>query len=116
MPDDRQAPSAANGYPVRLTKAETRLLLGMLTNPAYRSFKDYDETVKPLIVKLAVLRPESSAARTSREVDTARREAEDALIRYTDALRRWNAPDDEHTRVQLRALIEDVIATMPEAT
>lgn len=26
------------------------------------------------------------------------------------ALRFWNAPDDEHTRIQLRALIEAVIA------
>lgn len=47
--------STATGYPVRLTKLEARLLLGMLTNPAYRSLKDYAETVEPLREKLEAM-------------------------------------------------------------
>ena len=49
MAADRPAPAAAC---VRLTALEVRLLLGMLTNPAYRSFEDYAEVVEPLRVKL----------------------------------------------------------------
>lgn len=41
-------------------------------------------------------------------VDLAER-ADDALRTYADALRKWNAPDDVHTRQQLRQLVEDVI-------
>jgi hypothetical protein len=44
--------AGTDGYPVCLAKAEARLLLGMLTNPAYQNFTDYDETVVPLIEKL----------------------------------------------------------------
>lgn len=40
------------GYPVRLTKTEARLLIGMATNPEYQKFEDYDETIVPLIEKL----------------------------------------------------------------
>jgi hypothetical protein len=35
---------------------------------------------------------------------------EEELREYAGLLRFWNAPDDEHTRLQLRALVEDVIA------
>lgn len=44
-----------------------------------------------------------------RELDRARNEAEEALIRYADLARAWNAPDDEHTRYQIRRLVDDVI-------
>lgn len=44
-----------------------------------------------------------------REIDVARREALDAVTRYAELSRRWNAPDDEHTRWQLRRLVDDVI-------
>ena len=39
-------------YPVRLTKTEARLLIGMATNPEYQKFEDYAETIAPLIQKL----------------------------------------------------------------
>ena len=39
-------------YPVRLTKTEARLLIGMATNPEYERFEDYAETIAPLIEKL----------------------------------------------------------------
>lgn len=47
----------------------------------------------------------------SRDVTLMREAAEDALRDYAVALRVWNAPDDEHTRIQLRSLIEQIIRT-----
>lgn len=42
---------------------------------------------------------------------THRRErAQDALMDYAEALRVWNTPDDEHTKLSLRNLVEAVIA------
>lgn len=43
---------AERGYPVWLTKLEARLLIGMLTNPAYGQFTDHDEVFEPLLAKL----------------------------------------------------------------
>jgi hypothetical protein len=45
----------------------------------------------------------------SRDVAHHREAAEHHLREYAKALRYWNAPDDEHTCIQLRALIEAVI-------
>jgi hypothetical protein len=42
----------------------------------------------------------------SRMVEAARVNAEDAILYYAETLREWNAPDDEHTARQLRALSE----------
>ena len=59
--------------------------------------------------------PVSSAASgteravSARDVTLAREAAGDALLEYAEALRSWNAPDDEHTRHQLRGLVDDVI-------
>jgi hypothetical protein len=39
-------------------------------------------------------------------VEAARVNAEDAILYYAETLREWNAPDDEHTARQLRALSE----------
>lgn len=44
-----------------------------------------------------------------REIYTARSEAVDAVTRYAELARAWNAPDDEHTRYQIRRLVDDVI-------
>ncbi len=43
-----------------------------------------------------------------RALNVAREEAEDALGTYAAALRVWNAPDDEHTRMQLHSLVEHI--------
>lgn len=41
--------------------------------------------------------------------------AEEALLAYANTLRDWNAPDDEHTRLTLRKMVEGVIAeAVPE--
>jgi hypothetical protein len=45
----------------------------------------------------------------SRDVAHQREAAEAAMTEFAAALRYWNAPDDEHTRIQLRALVEAVI-------
>ncbi len=45
-----------------------------------------------------------------RLVQNRREDAQDALMDYAEALRAWNAPDDEHTRLSLRQLVESVIA------
>lgn len=52
---------------------------------------------------------ETRSAATGREITLAREAAEEGLREYAEALRYWNAPDDEHTRLQLRSLVEDVI-------
>ena len=44
-----------------------------------------------------------------REMRYAREQCEEWLTNYARALRYWNAPDDEHTRLQLRALVEEII-------
>lgn len=44
-----------------------------------------------------------------RQLASARRDAEEALFRYAELARVWNAPDDEHTRYQIRRLVDDVI-------
>lgn len=44
-----------------------------------------------------------------REVRIKREWAEEALAGYARVLRDWNAPDDEHTRLTLRAMVEDTI-------
>lgn len=46
---------------------------------------------------------------SSRDLGYARAQAEDALQTYAGLLKFWNAPDDEHTRLQLRGLVEDCI-------
>lgn len=46
---------------------------------------------------------------TSRDLDYARAQAEDALQIYAGLLQFWNAPDNEHTRIQLHSLVEDCI-------
>jgi hypothetical protein len=52
----------------------------------------------------------------ARDVQEAREQAEEWLREYAEALRFWNAPDDEHTRIQLRRLVDDVIQeTVPVA-
>jgi hypothetical protein len=45
----------------------------------------------------------------ARALNVAREELEDALGSYVAALRAWNAPDDEHTKIQLRSLVEQAI-------
>lgn len=57
---------------------------------------------------MAEPRPEEKVA-SLRELRLAREAAEEGLRGYAEALRYWNAPDDEHTRLQLRHLVEDVI-------
>ncbi len=44
-----------------------------------------------------------------REVTEGYEHADDALRNYAESLRFWNAPDYEHSRIQLRALVEAVI-------
>lgn len=43
-----------------------------------------------------------------RDVAYARDIAIESLETYAELLLAWNAPDDEHTRLQLRGLIEDI--------
>lgn len=45
----------------------------------------------------------------ARLVDHRRQETEDALLLYAEALRAWNTPDDEHTRLTLRDMVEGTI-------
>lgn len=45
----------------------------------------------------------------SRMLDEARTEAVFWLSEYAAALRDWNAPDDAHTRLTLRGMVEDTI-------
>ncbi len=44
-----------------------------------------------------------------RAIDVARREAVEAVTRYVELSRAWNAPDDEHTRWQARRLVDEAI-------
>lgn len=44
-----------------------------------------------------------------RRVAWAREQAEDSLANYARLLLDWNAPDDQHTRLQIRSLAEHVI-------
>jgi hypothetical protein len=59
-------------------------------------------------VAAAAQRPEPAEI-GARDVQEAREQAEEWLREYAEALRFWNAPDDEHTRIQLRRLVDDVI-------
>ena len=51
--------------------------------------------------------PEPSAS--SRENAAMRKHAAEALAAYAESLRFWNAPDDEHTRLQLRSLLDEAM-------
>lgn len=44
-----------------------------------------------------------------RALDRAREGAQEALSEYAYLLHGWNRPDDEHTRHQLRRMVDDVI-------
>jgi hypothetical protein len=44
-----------------------------------------------------------------RDVAEQREHAEHYLIEYAEAIKFWNAPDDAHTRIQLRSLVESII-------
>lgn len=44
-----------------------------------------------------------------RDVGYARQQAENALTEYAKILRSWNDPDDEHTRITLRTLLESAM-------
>lgn len=44
-----------------------------------------------------------------RDVVLAAEDAKAAMEHYALVARAWNAPDDEHTKIQLRALTEEVI-------
>lgn len=46
---------------------------------------------------------------SGRDLETAKREAEEALSSYAEVLHVWNAPDNEHSIAQLRGLVEDTI-------
>lgn len=51
----------------------------------------------------------------SRLLEGRRQSAQDELMEYAGFLRYWNDPDDAHTRLTLRQLVEDVIAeVVPE--
>lgn len=45
----------------------------------------------------------------SRLVETRRQDLVDALMDYAEAAKEWNAPDDAHTRLTLRGMVEDTI-------
>lgn len=45
----------------------------------------------------------------SRDIAETHERADEALREYARALKFWNAPDDEHTRYQLRGLVERAI-------
>lgn len=45
----------------------------------------------------------------SADVRECRERAEAALREYAEASKFWNAPDDEHTRIQLRGLVNEII-------
>jgi len=45
----------------------------------------------------------------SRAVREARERAEDSLREYAALLHAWNAPDDDHTRLQLARLLNEVV-------
>ena len=47
---------------------------------------------------------------SDREYRECREKAEDALRAYAESMRFWNEPDVEHSRLTLRALVEEVIA------
>jgi hypothetical protein len=44
-----------------------------------------------------------------RENAEMRENAREALEAYAESLRFWNAPDDEHTRYQLRSLLDEAM-------
>lgn len=44
-----------------------------------------------------------------RENAEMREAAREALEAYAESLRFWNAPDDEHTRFQLRSLLDEAM-------
>lgn len=44
-----------------------------------------------------------------RQVDILASNAESDLDAYATALREWNAPDDEHTKYQLRLMLDRVV-------
>jgi hypothetical protein len=46
---------------------------------------------------------------SSRQLAIQRGHAFDALVEYGLLLRVWNKPDDEHTEIQMRDLLEDVL-------
>lgn len=46
---------------------------------------------------------------SARDLDLAREKAEDALTEYARLAFGWNAPDDEHTRLSLQAMVQRVI-------
>jgi hypothetical protein len=43
------------------------------------------------------------------DIQEARERADEWLREYAQALKFWNAPDDEHARIQLRGLVEEII-------
>lgn len=45
----------------------------------------------------------------ARDVTLAAERAKEAVEAYAALLFEWNAPDDEHTRFQLHALVDEVI-------
>ena len=52
----------------------------------------------------------------ARDVQSAREDAEEAMRRYAEAAWYWNAPDEEHTRYQLRSLADTAFdASLREA-
>jgi hypothetical protein len=53
--------------------------------------------------------PDAASENGLREILAVREEARDALGSYAEALRFWNAPDDEHTRHQLRAVLDEAM-------
>lgn len=44
-----------------------------------------------------------------RDLVHAAEDARDAMGRYAELLVLWNEPDDEHTRLQLRSVVESVL-------
>lgn len=50
-----------------------------------------------------------------RELDDARTRADEALREYAALLKAWNAPDDEHTRFQVRSIAEWVVREVVDA-
>lgn len=56
--------------------------------------------------------PTNEPAVDSRDLTLLAERADDAMRAYATALLAWNAPDAEHTRYQLRHLVEDVISDL----
>lgn len=50
-----------------------------------------------------------SSTSSLREIERAREEAFAFLFDYGSLAREWNDPDDDHTRIQIRALADEVI-------